>query len=79
LVAGCQNDRDNETVAAVYDRVNELESGIFPCLQRRDGRAIKKWSRSEKARTGWPLASYVSECGFKHLPVSDHPVCDFGI
>src|SRR5881227_3543777 len=30
-----------------------------PC-KRRGGRAINKWSRSEKARTGWSLASDVS-------------------
>src|SRR5881398_2135204 len=45
-----------------------------PC-KRRGGRAIKKWCRSEKARTGWSLASDVSECVLKHLRVSDHPVC----
>src|SRR5438105_15085779 len=50
-------------------------AGIFPSLPRRGGRAIKKWSRSEKARTGWSLASDVSECVLKHLRVSDHPVC----
>src|SRR6266446_235657 len=49
--------------------------GHFPLLLRRGGRAIKKWSRSEKARTGWSLASSVSECVLKHLRVSDHPVC----
>src|SRR5881227_4452137 len=49
--------------------------GVFPSLPRRGGRAIKKWSRSEKARTGWSLASHVSECVLKHLRVSDHPVC----
>src|ERR1700746_4100768 len=35
----------------------------------------KKWSRSEKARTGWSLASNISKCVLKHLRVSDHPVC----
>ncbi len=42
---------------------------------RRGGRASKKWSRSEKARTGWSLASHPPQCVFKHLRVSDHPVC----
>src|SRR5712671_3675674 len=41
--------------------------GAFPSLPRRGGRAIKKWSRSEKARTGWSLTSYVSECVLKRV------------
>src|SRR5204863_168113 len=36
--------------------------------------AIKRWSRSEEART-WSLTSYVSQCVLKHLCVIDHPVC----
>src|SRR5438105_13722411 len=52
-----------------------MNSGGHIPLQRRGGRAIKKWSRSEKARTGWSLATDVSECVLKHLRVSDHPVC----
>jgi len=35
----------------------------------------KKWTRSEKARTGWSLRSHAPECVLKHLRVSDHPVC----
>src|SRR3989475_4700931 len=49
--------------------------GNIPLLAKEGGRAINKWSRSEKARTGWSLASDVSECVLKHLRVSDHPVC----
>src|SRR5947209_19929657 len=58
------------TVAAVDEGVNELMTcrcGRIPLLVRRGGRAIKKWSRSEKARTGWSLASYISECVLKRL------------
>src|SRR6266436_5948034 len=58
-----------------YRSCEGIQACIFPSLQRRGGRAIKKWSRSEKARTGWSLASDVSECVLKHLRVSDHPVC----
>src|SRR5690242_11354591 len=36
---------------------------------------LRKWSHSEKARTGWSLAGHASQCILKHLPVSDHPVC----
>jgi hypothetical protein len=41
--------------------------GAFPSLPRRGGRAIKKWSRSEKARPGWSLTSGVSECVLKRV------------
>ena len=43
-----------------------LSLGAFPCLPRRGGRAIKKWSRSEKARTGW---FYERGCQEKYLRI----------
>src|SRR5947199_1187348 len=39
------------TVAAVYGR-REVEFGIFPSSQRRGGRAINKWIRSEIGAAG---------------------------
>jgi hypothetical protein len=48
---------------------------VFPSLQGGEAAPSKKWSRSEKARTGWSLASNASKCVLKHLRVSDHPVC----
>jgi hypothetical protein len=56
-------------------RCERITGGLIPLLVRRGGRATKKWSRSEKARTGWSLASHTSQCVLKHLRVSDHPVC----
>src|SRR3989441_1258796 len=47
----------------------------IPLLAKEGWPRHKKWARSEKARTGWSLASDVSECVLKHLRVSDHPVC----
>jgi hypothetical protein len=47
----------------------------IPLLVRRGGRATRKRSRSETARTGWslthPLSKRILEMGL----VSDHPVC----
>src|SRR5207244_8728536 len=39
------------------------------------GGVTKEWSRSEKARMGWSLASHASQRVLTHLRVSDHPVC----
>ena len=50
--------------------VNEsrsVQSGHFPLLAKEGCRAIKKWSRSETARTGWSFTNYVSECVLKRV------------
>src|SRR6267378_159464 len=61
------------TQSRALEGVNELQSGVFPSLQRRGGRAIKKRSRSEQARTGWSLPSHVATIRFGTWCVSDHP------
>jgi len=43
----------NETFCAVHKVLLAADKALlFPSLQRRGGRAIKKWSRSEQAREG---------------------------
>ena len=53
-------------VSTVIERMNELQSGVFPSLRRRGGRASNKRPRSEMARTGWSLTSRAAECVLKH-------------
>src|SRR5438876_2014155 len=57
------------------EAVNEFRRAYSPPCKGGVAAPSQKWSRSEKARTGWSLASNVSECVLKHLRVSDHPVC----
>ena len=65
----------NRLVTAGIEAVNEFGRAYSPPCKGGVSAAIKKWSRSEQARTGWSFASDVSECVLKHLRVSDHPVC----
>src|SRR5947209_18311770 len=47
--------------------VNEFRRAYSPPCKGGVAAPSTKWSRSEQARTGWSLASAVSECVLKHL------------
>jgi len=56
------------TVAALYEGVNELQ--VRPHSPPYEGGVAvpsRKRTRSEMARTGWSLTSYVAECVLKQV------------
>ena len=55
--------------------MNELQASIFPSLQSRGGRAVKKWPRSEKGADGVVARKLRFAMRFETCRVSDHPVC----
>jgi len=63
----------SETVAAVYEGVNELPGqGCSPPCKGGVAAPLIKSSRSEAAQTGWSVPDNVSRINTSH---NDHPVC----
>src|SRR6267143_1531689 len=60
---------------AVDEAMNESQSGTFPSLLRRGGRAIKKMVPFRKGADGVVAREVCFATRFSACRVSDHPVC----
>src|SRR5882724_13340389 len=63
----CTRTELSRTVAALYEGANELQVRRHsPPYEGGVAVPSRKRTRSEMARTGWSLTSYVAECVLKH-------------
>ena len=69
-------DTKAQTVAALYEGVNELQGRVFPSSERRGGCAIKKMLRSllMKAQTGWSVPDNVRTSTFTIMTTPSAPL-----